>query len=146
MAETRELNARECEALLRHGTAGRAALSTPTGPHIVPVNYFVLDDAIIVRTSPYSMLGTYARDSMLAFEIDHVDPDLERGWSVQARGRVSVITDSATLESLRAAAMPRPLVGGVRSLYLRMRWTELSGRQVGPRWNPLEDLDLAVGS
>ena len=132
--------------MLRHGTAGRAALSTPTGPHIVPVNYFVLDDAIIVRTSPYSLLGTYARDSMLAFEIDHVEPDLERGWSVQARGRVSVITDPATLASLREASMPRPLVGGVRSLYLRMRWTELSGRQVGSRWDPLEDLGLAVGS
>ena len=87
MAETRELKARECEMLLRSGVAGRVAISTPTGPHIVPVNYSVVDDAIVIRTSPYSLLGTYGRDSTFAFEIDEFDRALARGWSVQARIR-----------------------------------------------------------
>ena len=71
---------------------GRVAISTPTGPHIVPVNYAVVDEAIIVRTSPYSLLGTYGRDTMVAFEVDGFDHELERGWSVQARGRVEAVT------------------------------------------------------
>ena len=140
MAETRELSDRECETLLRAGVAGRVALSTPTGPHIVPVNYSVLDDAIILRTSPYSLLGTYGRDTMLAFEIDGFDRDRARGWSVQARGRVEAVSEPAELTLIRRAADPQPWVGGSRPLHLRLRWTELSGRQVGARWDPVADL------
>ena len=93
MAETRELNAGECQALLRSGVAGRVAVSTPTGPHIVPVNYTVVENSIVFRTAPYSLLGTYGRESTLAFEIDGFDEVNERGWSVQARGRVEAVTD-----------------------------------------------------
>ena len=139
MADTRELSVADCEALLRSGVAGRVAISTPMGPHIVPVNYSVVGDAIIVRTSPYSLLGTYARDTLLAFEIDGFDPGRERGWSVQARGRVEFVSDRADLELIREVSEPQPWAGGARSLYLRLRWTELSGRQLGHDWSPVAD-------
>ena len=108
MAETRELSAQDCMVLLRSGVAGRIALSTPTGPHIVPVNYSVVDDAIIVRTSPYSLLGTYGRQTSFAFEIDSFDRAEARGWSVQARGRTEAVTDRAELQQVREAAEPSP--------------------------------------
>jgi hypothetical protein len=122
--------------------AGRVAIATPTGPQIVPVNYTVVDGAVIIRTSPYSMLATHGRDSMFAFEIDCFDRANERGWSVQARGRAEVITERATLDRIREVAEPQPWVTGLRSFYLRMRWTELTGRQVGEYWNPLHDLPV----
>ena len=137
MNEVRELSASECAELLRRGVAGRVALSTPTGPHIVPVNYTVVEDAIIMRTSPYSLLGTYGRDTTLAFEIDGLDEENRRGWSVQARGRVEVLSDPDELDTLRDLGQPEPWAGGARSLHLRLRWTELSGRQVGGSWDPL---------
>ncbi len=111
MAETRELSVRECQDLLRAGVAGRVAVSTPTGPHIVPVNYTVVDDAIVIRTSPYSLLGTYGRDTTFAFEIDEFDRDRARGWSVQARGRVEGVTDRAELEQIREDGRA-PTLGG----------------------------------
>jgi hypothetical protein len=140
MAESHELSAHECLALLRGGVAGRVAVSTPTGPHIVPVNYSVVDDAIVVRTAPYSLLGTYGRDSMLAFEIDGFDADNQRGWSVQARGRVEAVTDRDDLATIREVAEPQPWAGGGRSLFLRLRWTELTGRKLGGSWDPERDL------
>lgn len=140
MAETRELSTRQCENLLRAGVAGRVALSTATGPHIVPVNYSVLDESIIIRTSPYSLLGTYGRDTTLAFEIDSFDRDRERGWSVQARGRVEVVSSPTVLDRIREGGEPQPWAGGARTLYLALRWTELSGRQLGARWDPLQEL------
>jgi len=145
VTQTRELSARECQALLRSGIAGRVALSTPTGPHIVPVNYTVVDGTIIVRTSPYSLLGTYGRDTTFAFEIDEFDRDLARGWSVQARGRVEPVVDHAEIQLIREVAEPHPWAGGARPLYLRLRWTELSGRQVGANWDPLRDVSLPTG-
>jgi nitroimidazol reductase NimA-like FMN-containing flavoprotein (pyridoxamine 5'-phosphate oxidase superfamily) len=146
MAETRELSAEDCRALLRSCVAGRVALSTPTGPHIVPVNYSVVDDAIIVRTTPYSLLGTYGRDTTFAFEIDGFDRVHERGWSVMARGRVEAVTERHELEHIREVAQPQPWASGGRSLFLRLRWTELSGRKLGDHWDPLHDLpvDTAV--
>jgi len=138
MAESRELNSLECMTLLCSGVAGRIAVSTPIGPHVVPVNYTVADDAIVVRTAPYSLLGTYGRDSMLAFEIDGLDEANERGWSVQARGRAEAVTDRDDLAAVRANAEPQPWAGGGRALYLRLRWTELTGRKLGGDWDSAE--------
>ena len=55
--ESFELSPEECRELLMAGLVGRVAMCTPMGPHIVPVNYSVLDDTVIVwdiadRTHP----------------------------------------------------------------------------------------------
>lgn len=142
MAHARELSAQECQELLRSGVAGRVAISTPTGPHIVPVNYSVMDETIIIRTSPYSLLGTYGRDTTFAFEIDAFDRERARGWSVQARGRVEAVTDRDAIRLIQDVSEPQPWAAGARTLYLRLLWTELTGRQVGADWNPLGDESL----
>ena len=139
MTESHELTRGQCETLLRSRTVGRVALSTPTGPHVVPVNYTVVEDAIIVRTTPYSILGTYGRNTTLAFEIDAFDDDRQRGWSVLARGRGDVVEDLDDLAHVREAVLTQPWASGSRSMYIRVRWTELSGRQLGANWDPLDD-------
>jgi nitroimidazol reductase NimA-like FMN-containing flavoprotein (pyridoxamine 5'-phosphate oxidase superfamily) len=130
----REISPHECEDLLRSGVIGRVALSTPDGPLIIPVNYTVVDDTIVIRTSAYSALATYGRDAMLAFEVDHLDQERRSGWSVVARGRAWGETDADELARIRAKTSPRPWAGGSRNIYLRIRWGELSGRAlVEPR-------------
>ena len=140
MHEPIDLDRAECERLLRSGVGGRIALSSPNGPHIVPVNHSVVDDAIVVRTSPYSILGTYGRDTMLAFEVDQFDHERQVGWSVVARGRGEVVTDAEEIEHIRSVWEPQPWAAGARQLYLRLRWTEISGRRIGAGW----DLDVAL--
>ena len=135
MPESIDLHHEECVQLLSGGVGGRVAFSSPNGPHIMPVNYTVLDDAILIKTSPYSLLGTYGRDSMLAFEVDHFDHERQRGWSVVARGRGEVVTDPLELEHIRGLRDPRPWAGGGRNLYLRLRWSELTGRRLGDAWD-----------
>ena len=134
MPESRELDLEECERLLRAGVVGRVALSTPEGPHIVPVNYAVVDDTIVVRTSSYSVLGTYGRNAMLAFEVDHVDHDRHVGWSVVARGRGWAEVDPDQVSRIRTRWQPRPWASGSRNLYLRIRWQSLTGRALGTDW------------
>ncbi|MEP6816524.1 MAG: pyridoxamine 5'-phosphate oxidase family protein [Marmoricola sp.] len=137
-----ELGTEECGELLRSGVAGRVAVSTPTGPHIIPINYSVVDDALIFRTSPYSLLGTFARNSLLAFETDHVDYENQHGWSVVARGRCQSIDDPQEIDRIRAVWPPQPWAAGSRNLFLRLAWTEISGRRLGLHWNPLDDLPV----
>ena len=137
-----ELSSDQCEQLLRSGVTGRVAVSSPDGPHIVPVNYSVVGESIVVRTSPYSVLGTYGRGSRLAFEVDYFDHDRWRGWSVVARGRADVVTDADDLEQIRTTWEPHPWAAGSRPLFLRLRWSELTGRQLGTGWDPLVALPV----
>ena len=140
MAESIAMPQEECEALLRLGVFGRVGVSTSAGPHIIPINYAVVNDAIIMRTTPYSVLGTHGRGRMLAFEVDELNREYQRGWSVLARGRAEVVNDQAELLHIRQVWDPRPWASGNRELYLRLPWTELTGRKLGSGWSPEAEL------
>ncbi len=132
MLEPHELTQEECLRLLRAGIFGRVAVTTPDGPHIVPVNYSVVDDTIVFRTTPYSILGTYAQNTQMAFEIDHVDYEYYSGWSVVASGRGEAITDSHQLDAITAGWRPNPWASGSRNMFFGIRWTSITGRRLGP--------------
>lgn len=129
MREPTELSYDECRSFLATGELGRVAVSTPMGPRIIPVNYTLADGCIIFRTSPYSLLGTYARNTDLAFEVDHVDPE-HKGWSVVAVGRAHMVEDLEELRVIKAGWDPSPWAGGKRSMYFRIAWRELTGRSL----------------
>lgn len=137
-----EIPVEECAELLRAGLVGRVAMCTPLGPHIVPVNYAVVDDAIVLRTSPYSVLGSHGRGAMLAMEIDQFDYERQRGWSVVARGRAGAVTGADELRHIKRVWDPTAWAAGPRNLYLRFPWTELSGRRLGPGWHPADTLPV----
>lgn len=131
MAELRELSYAECRALLVRQRAGRVAVSTPDGPHIVPLNYSVVDESIVFRTTPFSILASYGRNAKLAFEVDHFRDEQQLGWSVVARGRADVVSDPEELLRIRKVCAPLPWADGSRNLFFRLGWTELSGRALG---------------
>lgn len=142
MLTTHDLSHEDCARLLGAGMAGRVALTTPTGTHIVPVNYAVDGDSILVRTTAYSLLGTYGRDAQLCFEVDQFDYELERGWSVVVRGRASFVDDHGELSEIARSWHQRPWAAGQRNLVVRIPWTEVTGRQLGDGWDPWEHLPV----
>lgn len=131
MGVLHDLSEHECRAHLVDRQVGRAAVVAPDGPHIIPVNYAVVDEAIVFRTSPFSLLATYGRDAVIAFEIDHFDEVSRQGWSVLARGRTDAVLDSRQIDHIRRIWEPTPWAGGIRNLFLRLTIRELSGRRVG---------------
>jgi nitroimidazol reductase NimA-like FMN-containing flavoprotein (pyridoxamine 5'-phosphate oxidase superfamily) len=140
--EPQELPYATCRGLLASGVVGRAAICTPSGPRIFTVNYSVVDEAILFRTTPYSVLGTYAWKSPLAFQVDNLNYEYQRGWSVLATGRGQAVEDAEELQHIRAVWEPRPWAAGTRQLYVRLAWDELSGRQLGLGWDPKSDLPV----
>jgi uncharacterized protein len=142
MNEPFDLSTEECRELLSAGLVGRVAVCTPVGPPVVPVNYAVVDDAVVLRTSPYSVLGSHARGSILAVEVDQFDYERQRGWSVVARGRAEVVTTAEELKHIRSVWDPNAWAAGQRNLYVRVRWSELTGRRLGPGWQPVNDLPV----
>ncbi len=131
MAQAREISYEECRDLLQERQGGRIAVSTPDGPHIVPLNYTVVGDSIVVRTTPFSVVATYGRNAKVAFEIDQFDDARQLGWSVVARGRGDVVTDPGEISEIRRVCAPHPWADGARNLYFRIRWSELTGRRLG---------------
>jgi nitroimidazol reductase NimA-like FMN-containing flavoprotein (pyridoxamine 5'-phosphate oxidase superfamily) len=125
-----EMQRSECEELLRAGVVGRVSVCTPTGPHIAPVAYAVIDDMIMFRTSTYSVLGTHGRNAVLAFEVDRFD-DQARGWSVLATGRGEVITSEELLDQVREVWPMRPWSVGMRHLVMGVPSTVLLGTRTG---------------
>jgi hypothetical protein len=133
MPALHDLDPEDCERLLRRGTFGRVGLWTPTGPMILPVNYAVSDDAVVIRTSAQGTLARYGHERQLVFEVDLVEEERWRGWSVLAHGRGLLDPDPPPRPLGERA---RPWAEGDRTAELRLVWTELTGRRVGTGGDP----------
>ena len=142
MSDLVELPREKCEELLRASIVGRVAFSTAAGPEVVPVNYTTVGDAVVFRTSPYSQLGRQASGTPLAFEIDHIDYDDHKGWSVIAYGVGELVEDTSELQEVTGFWNPKPWAGGARPLYVRLRWKRLSGRRIGGGWTRENELPV----
>ena len=131
-ATSRVLSPEECRRLIQGGGVGRVAFRGGRSVHIVPVNFVVDRDTIVFRTAPYSELGEHGAGKIAAFEVDELDVHTESGWSVVAKGPVHVISTHAEVAALRLGNDPEPWADGVRRLYLRLTWHELTGRRLEP--------------
>lgn len=119
----------ECLALLANSSVGRLGVSIGALPAILPVNYCLHDDAVIIRTIPGSKLDAATAQSVVAFEVDHHEPDGESGWSVLVQGVAEEITDPAEvtrLQSLPLRAWAFP--SGEAHRFLRIDTRIIGGR------------------
>jgi nitroimidazol reductase NimA-like FMN-containing flavoprotein (pyridoxamine 5'-phosphate oxidase superfamily) len=85
-----DLDEAECYRLAATEPVGRIAWTGPDGPTLVPVNFWLEDGAVHIRTAAYSALARETDDSRVAFEVDAYDADSRVGWSVLMLGRASV--------------------------------------------------------
>lgn len=109
---------------------------------VLPVNYTTVDDVLLVRTERGSLLHRCANGVPLAFEIDYVNYERWHGWSVVARGVGEVLADDELTERERAAAGPPRWVQRNETVWLRLRWDEMTGRRVGLAWDYLSELPV----
>jgi nitroimidazol reductase NimA-like FMN-containing flavoprotein (pyridoxamine 5'-phosphate oxidase superfamily) len=126
-----DLDPDECRALLSTHGVGRVAVSSARGPAVVPVNYEVVGDTIAFRTAPESVPAA-AVGSEVAFEVDHVDEAMSRGWSVLAVGTARVVTEPDEVRRLVEGAHSTPWAGGVREMWVAIRPTRVTGRRIVP--------------
>ncbi|MDF3143645.1 MULTISPECIES: DUF1918 domain-containing protein [unclassified Streptomyces] len=130
--QLRDLSPGECRTLLSTHGVGRIAVSTSDGrPAVVPVNYEVIDDTIVFRTSPDSVPSAGVGTDV-AFEVDHVDEAMSQGWSVLAVGPASVVTEPDAVRRLSEHAHTSPWAGGERAMWVSIRPASLTGRRITP--------------
>lgn len=127
----RTISEQRCWQLLRAGTIGRVAWTSPTGPEVLPVTYAVHDDQIVFRTAPYGPLAQLREPQAVVFEIDEFDLDQHSGWSVTARGTSRAASRADELVQLWDNADPVPWAAGTRTLFLVVVPHQVNGRIVG---------------
>ena len=80
------LTAEECWALLQQESVGRLGYRLVDELHVVPVNYVVRDDVVLVATGEGNKLLASELHAESALEID--DLAGAEAWSVLVRGRL----------------------------------------------------------
>lgn len=126
------LEREECLRLLGRATLGRVGLTTGALPAVLPVNFWFDGDQILIRTSAGTKLQAATRDSVVAFEIDEIDPVAHTGWSVMVQGMARHVTDAGELERIRALPLARWAPGGTGENIVAIRPEIVTGRRIHP--------------
>lgn len=126
--QTTTLDPAECMILLSSARLGRVGMCTASGPQVLPVNYTLLDGAIVFRTDLYSALAAGTRGDTVAFEVDELDDRLQSGWSVLVVGRAVHVEDRAEMEA-SFPGIEEPWAPGSRPLVARIVPSEVTGRR-----------------
>jgi len=121
------LDAVQCRGYLGTSGVGRLVIVEPRGPVAIPVNYAMLGNDIVIRTSGLADLA--GRQPRVSFEVDHLDEALAEGWSVLVSGEARVVTDPGELAAVSALGVA-PWAGGDRVTYVRIIASEVTGRRI----------------
>jgi uncharacterized protein len=120
-----------CRWLIAQQRVGRVAVSVGALPAVFPVNYVVAGEEILFFTAEGTKLRAATDNQIVAFEVDHVDPITETGWSVLVVGMAREHTEAAVLAGASAAGL-RPWGAGDRPHLVSVTAETLSGRRIGP--------------
>lgn len=122
----------ECLALLKASTIGRLGFTSRLLPTVLPVNFVVDGDSVVLCTESGSVLSAAIAHDVACLEIDDHDDVNHEGWSVLGVGRLSEIDEVDELERVRRLPLQpwRPLQD---PHFVRLPLELLSGRRLR-RW------------
>jgi nitroimidazol reductase NimA-like FMN-containing flavoprotein (pyridoxamine 5'-phosphate oxidase superfamily) len=132
MSRVEVLDRDRCITLLRGDEIGRLAVVADGGPLILPVNYQMDGESIVVRTDPGLKLDQGLR-AHGCFEIDHFDRARRSGWSVVVAGRLEEVTHYDSKTWARTHELPvEPWADGAKEHWIRLIPSRITGRLVPP--------------
>lgn len=118
----------QCMALLARATLGRIGVTIGALPVVLPVNFCLGDEHVLVRTSPGTKLDAALRGTVVAFEADDVDPLYHAGWSVLVQG-VAHADDTVDRVASDGSTVPRWVPGRDERL-VSISTDVVSGRRI----------------
>ena len=124
------LDGADCWRRLASQPVGRVAFVDDGLPRVLPINYAVDDNTLLLRTS--SLFANIVTPVPVAFETDHYEPDSRTGWSVVVRGSLERVGNRDEIEHCERTG----LVGwapGERNHWFRIVPGRVTGRAIGRR-------------
>jgi nitroimidazol reductase NimA-like FMN-containing flavoprotein (pyridoxamine 5'-phosphate oxidase superfamily) len=123
------LEREECIALLGSATVGRIAITSNALPVVLPVNFVLLDDRIVIRTSRGTKLDAATRNTVVAFEVDEIDMVEQTGWSVLVTGVARELVAPDEIDEV-SASPPARWAPGPDGRYIAISTDMISGRRI----------------
>jgi nitroimidazol reductase NimA-like FMN-containing flavoprotein (pyridoxamine 5'-phosphate oxidase superfamily) len=130
------LDRSECLRLLTQATLGRIGFTSGALPTVLPINFHLDRDRILVRTGRGSKLDAALQNAVVAFEVDDFDPMYHSGWSVAVTGVVTEVSDPADLDAAKRMPIAHWSPVGDEAL-LAISTEFVSGRRItreAPAW------------
>jgi nitroimidazol reductase NimA-like FMN-containing flavoprotein (pyridoxamine 5'-phosphate oxidase superfamily) len=119
----------ECLRLLKTVPIGRIGLSVDALPVVLPVNFVLRNEEIIIRTAPGTKLSAAVANAVVAFEADQFDSISHTGWSVLVQGTSRVLRDPAEIEAARQLPL-RPWANEATDWFIALTTDVVNGRRV----------------
>ena len=137
------LTSEECYALLETGEFGRLGVIVDRYPVIIPVNYAMDENIVVIRSKPGTKL-TGAQHANVTFQVDHVDQVNRSGWSVLVRGQAEEVTADHGKDIVDRTERTgvRPYAPGEDFRWVRIIPHGISGRRI----NSAEDQQWRLGT
>ena len=128
-----ELTHDECLALLATRQVGRLGVIADRYPLILPVNYALDHDIILIRTGNGSK-HTNALHANVTFQVDQIDEITHAGWSVLVKGLCDEVTptQAADVVDRTKALAPAPWAPGEHDHWMRIIPQYITGRRLDP--------------
>jgi nitroimidazol reductase NimA-like FMN-containing flavoprotein (pyridoxamine 5'-phosphate oxidase superfamily) len=124
------LNGEACVHYLASASLGHIGLSISSVPAVLPVNFTMHEGVILIRTRAGSKLDAATHGAVVAFEVDGFDEERDAAWSVLVQGLASEITEVDSLARARCAKLESWAVGEIDDHFVRIEFTNISGRRV----------------
>lgn len=108
------LDQAECLELLRENKVGRFVFVDHMLLAVHPVAYVFDGGSVVFQTNGGAKLDAATKHDLAAFEVDYIDPELGRGWTVTLSGHAEPVTDPHEVARLHNL-LPEPWTdhGGV---------------------------------
>ncbi|GAA3939208.1 pyridoxamine 5'-phosphate oxidase family protein [Actinomadura viridis] len=127
--EQEPLDQATCLSLLSSVDIGRIAWADDSGEVVVlPVNFTVDGDSVIVRTAAGAKLDAVRAGRPISFEADDVEPALRSGWSVLVTGPADVVDDTGR-DGL-AERLPAPWDRSPKPYLIRLHAHRITGHRL----------------
>jgi len=127
------LNRYECAELLRANRVGRIGFLNDAWPAILPVNYVMDGDDIVIRTDSGTKFAALRHGAEVSFELDAIDPLYRSGWSVLVYGNAAEIEDTDELERVKSLGL-RAWHQGAKPFWIRIAPVLVTGRRLPKAW------------
>jgi uncharacterized protein len=134
-----------CLALLATRSVGRLVFTYRALPDVLPVNYRLDGENVLIRLAIGSTAATATRNAVVAFEADDFDIPSRTGWSVTLVGRAREITEPD--QRLRAAVLDlNSWADDGRDHFLSVAAEKITGRQLVAVSHVWERVDPETGN
>lgn len=110
---------------------GRVVYTDQALPAVIPMNFVLDGDEVVIRTGSGSTLAAAVRNAVVAFQVDDFDSETTTGWSVTITGQARLVDEGE--ETTRLARLPlRPWAPTMNGQFIRIPARRVTGHRLGP--------------